>query len=541
MLKMIPGRALLCSIAVVMLLPTVSMSATAAGKVRSVLGTVDRWNAKQGDWRALRVNASVYQYDRVRTGVESEVIFALPDGSTISVAEKTVVELTTLLEPNGEGGFETKIDIQEGHLNFAVRKLQDKKSKFMFKTGTATASIRGTEGYVGGKEVFFAGLKTGKLEITPDSGKNGVTIVAGETTFGVDSLVVLKLASSGDAGFAKLLEQILSDRSRSIDEWVRDVQRADSSYQEQLKEKAKLTASSVSENGFTVTTVAPVEVCDNGLMVEGYYRTSDESATLTLKVGNAYTSDNLIRIADGNSHSFAQKVMLTDENGLWTSNKATLSFTGAGKTISKTLDLQVNKSCSEVNRKAPAVSFASYDSLRCYANLSVNEMQNDAGILAVTVDGAQFLEETVTKNTQKRVKLKSGRHDYAVRVEDQAGNKSEIEKAMGCYPSKPFKIEFLGKEKEPFWVPPPPKDVADRIPHTLQFRIRVPDNAPENLYKVTVRQNGQIILQEILTQIQNLDYQVPVELTRGSPNRIEVEAVHKSGYTARAKKVYEVR
>ena len=185
--------------------------------------------------------------------------------------------------------------------------------------------------------------------------------------------------------------------------------------------------------------------------------------------------------------------------------------------------------------------FASYDSLRCFANLSVNDMQNDAGILTVAADGSQIFEEAVTKNTQKRIKLKAGRHDYAVKVEDQAGNKAEVQKSMGCYPTKRFNIEILGKAKEVLKVPPPPKDIPDRIAQTLQFRIRLPDNAPENLYKVTVRQNGKVILQETLSQIQNLDYQIPVELTRGAPNHIDIEAIHKSGYKAKAKKVYEVR
>lgn len=541
MLKNIPAKLLLCSMFFVTVLPTVAVSATAAGKVRSVLGTVDRWKAKQSDWSALRVGASIYQYDKVRTGVESEVIFSLPDGSSISVAEKTIVEMTNLLEPNNEGGFETKIDIQEGHINFAVRKVLDKKSKFIFKTGTATASIRGTEGYIGGKGVLFAGLKTGKLDIVPDGSDKTVSIAAGETAFGGDSLVVVKLASSGDARFAKRLEKILADKSKSLNVLVQEVQKADSSYQDQLKEEAKAAAAALPENGFSLTTSSPVDVCDEGLSVEGSYRTTDESATLILKVGNGFTSENLIRVADGNSHSFAQKVLVNDENGLWNVSSATLTFSGAGVTSSKTIDLKVNKGCAEVNRKAPQAMFASYDSLRCFANLSVNDMQNDAGILTVAADGSQIFEEAVTKNTQKRIKLKAGRHDYAVKVEDQAGNKAEVQKSMGCYPTKRFNIEILGKAKEVLKVPPPPKDIPDRITQTLQFRIRLPDNAPENLYKVTVKQNGKVILQETLSQIQNLDYQIPVELTRGAPNHIDIEAIHKSGYKAKAKKVYEVR
>ena len=284
----------------------------------------------------------------------------------------------------------------------------------------------------------------------------------------------------------------------------------------------------------------PVEICENGFTVEGSYRTSDESATLVVKAGG-YTSNNLIRSSDGNAHSFAEKIVVNDVTGLWTADKAVLEFKGASATSSKTIDLQVNKACTEVNTKAPTIAIATYDSLRCIANVSIGEMQNDAGIFVAMSDGSQVLEETVTKNAQKRVKLQKGRHEYTIRIEDQAGNQAEISKVMGCYPNKHFPIEVFGPAKEVLKVPPPPKDVPDRIVQTLQFRIRIPENNPEYLYKVTVRQNGKVILQESLAQIRSLDYQIPVMLLRGVRNHIDIEVVHKSGYVSKGKKDYEVR
>ncbi|SHK34388.1 FecR domain-containing protein [Fibrobacter sp. UWH4] len=518
-------------------LPALSFSAPAAGKVRSTSGIVDRWKIKLNNWEQLWPGAKVYQSDLVRTGVASEVVFALPDGSSITIAENTEIELSQLLEPNDEGGFETKIDVHKGFINFAVRKQKNKKSNFKFKTGTATASIRGTEGFVGGEGMFFAGLKTGKLEIVPDGSNKMVAIEAGETTFGRDSLVVLKLASSGEKRFAERLEKILLNKSKSMGDLVREVQQADSAFQEQLR----VEALALPENGFAVTSASPVNVCEQGLVLEGSYRTSDKNASLILQVGNGFVSNNLIHSADGNPHPFSQQVVVNDENGLWTVNKATLTFTGAGLTTSKSIDLKVNKACSEVNTKAPTVVVESYDSLRCSANIAINEMQNDAGIMVVAADGSPLSEDAVTKNTQKRVKLKSGKHEYTVNVEDQAGNKVTVAKTMGCYPVKRFNVDIQGGSREVLKVPPPPKDVTDRISQSLQFRIRVPDNNPENLYKVVVKQNGKVIRQELLAQIHSLDYQIPLELSRGGVNRIEVEVTHKSGFKAKATKVYEVR
>lgn len=533
-------KTFLRSLFLLVVVPLMAFSAPSVGTAFMPVKDVDRWKAKQSKWTHLGDGAKVYQSDKVRTGAESEVTIRLQDGSSLRIGEKTIVEMESLFEPNDEGGFETKIDVEKGFLNFAVHKLKNKKSKFIFKTGTATASIRGTEGYIGGEGVFFAGLKTGKLEIKPNGSDQPVSIVAGETTFGVDTLVVLKLASSGEARFAKRLLQIISDKSKSMKALKAELEKADTEFQAQLKEEAKQAESTVPENGFIVSTTSPVEICEDGLVVDGSYRTSDEAATLVLKVGNSYTSSNLIRAADGQAHSFSEKVVVNDDNGLWTADKATLEFKGAGVTNSKSIDLMVNKACVDVNTKAPVASIVSYDSLRCIANVMVSEIQNDAGVLVMEADGNKMGEETVTKNSQKRLKLQKGRHEYVVRVEDLASNKAEITKTMGCYPNKRFTIEVLGGPKEDLKVPPPPQDIPDRITQTLQFRIRIPENDPDFLYKVTVRQNGKVILQESLSQIHNLDYQIPVSLSRGVRNHFDIEVVHKSGYISKAKKDYGV-
>ena len=537
----ISSKTFLRSMMILAVMPAMVFSAPAVGKVRMTLGEVDRWKAKQNEWFKINSGAKVYQSDKVRTGVESEVVFGLPDGSSIMIGENTIVEMEKLFEPNDEGGFETKIDVEKGFLNFAVHKLKNKKSKFIFKTGTATASIRGTEGYIGGEGVFFAGLKTGKLEITPAGSDKPVFIGAGETTFGKDSLVVVKLASSGEARFAKRLSKILADKSKSVKELQAEVQKADSAFQQELREDAQKAAAALPADGFILSTTSPVEICEGGLSIDGSYRTSDENASLILKVGKGFTSENLIRAADGKAHTFSEKIAISDENGLWTADKATLEFNGAGLTNSKTIDLQINKSCSGVNTKAPTATISSYDSLHCVANVSVGDMKNDAAVMSIESDGSQISEEAITKNAQKRVKLQKGRHEYVVRIEDQAANKVELTKTMGCYPNKRFPIEVFGGPKEILKVPPPPEDIEDRITRTLQFRIRIPENDPEYLNKVTVRFNGKIILQESLTQIHTLDYQIPVTLSRDAKNHIDIEVVHKSGYTARAKKDYEVR
>ena len=529
------------SLLIMSLLPAFAFSAPAAGKVRSTLGSVDRLKPKQNEWAILRVGASIYQSDKVRTGKESEVIFGMNDGSSITIAENSEVEMSSLLQPNGDGGFETRIDIKKGHINFTVRKLKEKKSNFQFKTGTATASIRGTEGYIGGKKMFFAGLKNGKLDVESATSSNAVSISAGETTFGKDSLVVLKLASSGDPRFAVKLEKLLENTNLALEELIEEVKKTDEQFQAELLEEQAKAEASMPENSFTIESRSPIEVCDQGLTIEGSYKTVDPSASLVIKVGKSFQSSNLIRATDGKRQTFSQKIAVTDANGLWSVNTALVVFTANGSSETKDVSLNINKKCVEVNSQPPVLELASYDSLRCVANYSVSQMQDDAAILYIQADGAPIGQEAITRDAKKKFKLQNGIHEYELMVEDQAGNKVSTKKTMGCYPNKRFNVDVVGPAKEVLRVPPPPPGSIDRVPTNLRFKIRIPENDPSLLNKVTIKHNGNVILQETLTQIQDLDYDVSIELNRGIKNKFELEVIHKSGYKAKASKIYEVR
>lgn len=519
---------------VLFLIPSLAFSASVAGKVRAALGECERQKAKQVKWSPLVVGASIFQTDRLRTGAESEIIFGLPDGSTVSIAENAEVEIERLLEPDGKGSFDTRLNVEDGFVKFAIKK-QKKSSKFRFKTGTHTASIRGTEGFVGGGENFFASLSTGKLEVQTGEDGPASAIGAGETIFGKDSLVTLKLASSGNPKLATRLVQIMKS-GKALDEIVKDVKAADVSVQEEMK---KAAVESLPENGFTLD-AASAEVCEAGLTVSGNYRTADPNAKLVVKLGKTFTSSNLVAVTDGAPHAFVQNIPVNDANGLWTETEAQVVFTSAKAKDTKKVAVSVNASCAGVNQVAPQIQFASYDSVACKAQLSVGGMQGDEALLALSVDGSATSEETVSKNGQKTLKLLSGVHEYVYTATDLAKNVATAKKTMGCYPVQRFVVEVFGEPNEKLLVPPPPMEVADRIGKTLQFKIKNPENDPQFLYKVTVRQNGKVILQETLSQIQSLDYDIPVELVRGAKNKFDIEVIHKSGFKAKAVKRFEV-
>lgn len=523
-----------CSLLLLLLfVPQTALSAPAAGKVRSALGVVERQKIKKKDWNRLSTNMNVFQSDRVRTGLESQVVVGLTDGSLITIAENAEVELSSLLEETEKGAFRTRIDVKKGFINFAVEK-QTPKSTFEFKTVTATAAIRGTNGFIGSDgETVYASLATGKLDVKLDKGGATVPITAGETIFGNENLVTLKLASSGKTKFAKEVRRILSSGEKDVEKLKKQIEDADASFQ--AEEANKSNAAS-----FNITTASPVEVCNEGLTIEGTYVASNSGDALVISVGKEFTSENLMRVADGNEHPFSQKISISDANNLWNEKVAKVSMISDGVESSKVVDLHVNKSCQGVNKTPPSIKFLSYDSIGCKMNISVGNMQDDAGILVASKNGASIAEETLTRNEQKRFKLDPGVYTYEFTVTDQAQNKASFKKSLGCYPMKRFNIDVYGKAHETLKIPPPPKGMQDKIVKTLQFKVKNPENDPVFLHKVTVKQNGKVILQETLNQIQSLDYEVPVDLVRRAQNKFDIEVVHKSGFIAKAQKIFEV-
>ena len=391
------------------------------------------------------VNENFRAKDCFKTGPEGSIFLELKDdNNTFTIGENSIVDISEYLVKDPEKGtFVIKSNIKKGYMGFKVNREEGHEASF--RTGTAAASIRGTEGALGGNEhSFFGGLKNGRLHIESHEGRT-LDIVAGETVIGRGEFVSLKLKSSGDLGFAKILNTLISDTTLSLEDLTAAAVKADSAYQESLAANATSAAAQTAE-------------------------VAQEKEDL----------------------------------------------------------------------KVPQVKYSSYDSLRCVANVSVSDVQKGTEArLSALMDGTPISEVSVKRNMPKRVNLRSGVHEYEFVVENDSGRNS-VKKTLGCYPMKPFSVKVFGKKTETIQIPPAPPGVDDVIMQTLQFQIRLPEYDPSLLNKVTVRQDGKVILQERLSQIQNLDYQIPVELKRGHKNRFDIEVVHKSGFAVKTTKFYKV-
>ena len=419
----------------------VSVSAAKVGTTRTVIPVAEKSKGSCDDdakWKSA--SGKIDSKDCFRTSNEGSIELQLNgDKSILTIEENSTVRIDTLVEQDEDGFFKIKTNIQKGYMGFNV----EKKNRVHFSTGTAAASIRGTNGAIGGNQTtMFAGLKNGFLWVSDTLTGDSLVISDGETVIGKGQFAVLKLKSSGDINFAKKLNELIADSTLSLEDLKAAAISADSAYQDSLAAKASAQTPA----------------------------TEVEDAAL----------------------------------------------------------------------KVPQIKYSSYDSLRCVANVTVSDVQKGTEVrVSAVMDGTPISEVSVKRNMPKHLALRSGVHEYEFVVENDAGRNS-VKKTLGCYPMKPFSVKVFGKKYEFLPIPPAPPGAEDVIMQTLHFQIRLPEYDPSFLNKVTVRQDGKVILQERLSQIQNLDYQIPVELKRDHKNRFDIEVIHKSGFAVKTTKVYEV-
>lgn len=183
-------------------------------KVRKVIGETELQRKNAESWKQLRQGQSVFEMDRIRTAKESETLLGVNDGSVITVSENS--DVTINAEIINELNRKVAITINNGKVYFDVQKQQDGNS-LEFRTGTATAAIRGTAGFVGSVDgQTVASLKEGKLAVTSETNETA-EIVENQTVLvnKKGKTRSLKLKSSGTKALAAVLDSIVTESAKN--------------------------------------------------------------------------------------------------------------------------------------------------------------------------------------------------------------------------------------------------------------------------------------------------------------------------------------
>ncbi len=227
----------LIAIATALMVGVSSAAKNAFGNITYVAGGNQAEHKKKNkDWKQAKFKDKVYQHDDLRTGDEAQIKIQLPDGSAITINERTLVSMAELMNENGIN--QTLVDIKNGKVNFDAQK-QANGSNFKFKTGTATAAIRGTAGVVGksSKSKMIVSLHNGEVKFTDEVTNKSAMVKGGQTAFLYkDSIVTLDLPSSGDPAVYNIIDTLLNDTTKSIDEVIDAVKNSEKQYRDYMDE-----------------------------------------------------------------------------------------------------------------------------------------------------------------------------------------------------------------------------------------------------------------------------------------------------------------
>ena len=203
-------------------------------KVRSSVGHSKFLKAKSETWKSLHIGQVIGDNDHIMTEKESEVVLNTVDGTVLMISENTTVEFNTELKSSIKG--EVNIFIRNGNIQFDVQKQKD--NQFNFKTGTATASIRGTAGFVGSLDgQMVASLKEGLVEVTDAKGRSS-NITQNQTLLVTKSgeAKTIQLESSGTPALFSALETMVKEVGLdNVETLEKSLQIFDASYVEEKK------------------------------------------------------------------------------------------------------------------------------------------------------------------------------------------------------------------------------------------------------------------------------------------------------------------
>lgn len=312
-------------------------------------------------------------------------------------------------------------------------------------------------------------------------------------------------------------------------------------YTKPATKEAKKEVKKPDPKPFKVFTTSPIKVCEVGAVsIEGSFDPIEEDATLFVKLGN-YTSPNLVPMTP--SGNFKHTIAISDRIGNWEEKKAYVEFHSKANNKLVEFDLDIDKNCAAVNQENPILHLQRYDSTTCKASFSLSNTRGDVTFLTTLVDGNKTKETSYTKDAFTTFNLTTGTHKYTFTATDRAGNKTEIVKNMSCYPKNKVSISIRGGNIEQVRIPVIPHKNNHKVSTTFSFKLNnVPQMDPAQIKRISVKQNGQNILLLKETQINDIKFDIPIELIREKKTIIiKVEVVMKNGNILNASKIYEVR
>lgn len=489
----------------------VAMSAMAAfqgGKVRSVLGDVSYQKKGKTNWTALRVGAKVQDGYMIQTYTESGVQINLPDASVISIEENALVEFSQVKFDKDTRISDVKI--LKGLLRFDAQK-QKGNSTFAFRTGTMTASIRGTDGTIGLTEGGqpYGALNTGEMVMENDGQQ--VTVKSQQfVAFRKDKpAVVVEAKNASDPEFVKKLGEVLDDTTKSDDAIQAQAKELDQKIEvrnEDLKSKYKCVIDSV-----------PALVSSDSVEV---------GVTCTAGVRVSIGSESIL--SDGSKMRFTPSW----ERAAFGDKKFLVNCSAEGSTF----ECGRIAFTYRIDRKVRLTKASESSCVANYATEGFNENQGDLSIFK----GDSLLQKTtIDKDISGRFKLLPGVHTYklvAQNVDSATTAAGTITRELKCFPTT--KIRISVRDGNSVVIKRKVSQGAAIYPEVEFDLLNVAANDPSQVETILVTLGGQAFPVEQIPSKSGLGYRAKLKIPRGKSKAVKIDVLMRSGETAYATKTF---
>lgn len=485
--------------------------ASQGGKVRSVLGDVTYQKQGKSNWAALRVGAKVMDGDMIRTYTESGAQISLPDGSMIAIGENALVEFSRLLFEKDERISEIKI--QKGMLRFDAQK-QKGKSTFKFKTGTATASIRGTDGTLGMTEGGqpYGALNSGEM-VMENNGQE-IPVKANQfVAFRKDKpAVVVEAKNASDPEFVKKLGEVLDDSTvtdEAIQAQAHELDQKIEVRNEDLKSKYRCEIDSL-------PAVVSVDSIDIGVTCTAGVSVSIGSQKIESKGSKMHFTPSWDVTAFGDKKYL---VTCSVNNELFECGRIAFTY--------------------RIDRK---VRLLESDEGKCTAIFATSGFNNNEGSVSVFVGDSLLQKTTLTKDGSSSFNMIAGEHVYRIVAENTdsaAIAAGTVEQTMKCYPVTNVQIDIRGGNRE---IIKRKVSQGAAIYPEMEFDVlEVAGNDIGQVEEVIVSVDGQNFEAEPIASTVGIGYKVKMKIPRGKSKIVKIAILMRSGETAYASKIYEFR
>ena len=480
-----------------------------SGKVRLVIGDVTFQKGGQSKWQPLRVDAKVKEKDRIKTASESTASIAFPDGSIVAVAELSEVEFAQLLF--ADGSQISMIDVKQGQLRFDAQK-QKPGSSFKFKTGTATCSIRGTDGVVGVTKSGQAvgSLNSGLMDMEQDGQKVEVKANQFVAFRKGKPPIIGEAKNAGDPEFMKKVAEVVDDTTKSDADIIAAAKALDKEIE---GNKAKLQ----SKYSCKFSKIPPV-ISMNAVRIEA---TCTEGMEVTISAETQKSKGSrLIFTPSWEKGAFGEK-----------------KFIATCLANDKMFECGRLSTLYKIDRKA---SFGKSDQDKCTVDYTTEGFDENRGSLKFSKGDSLIQELVLDVDASGSFNLIPGNHTYTLEAVNEGSDVGKVKKSFKCYPSTEVFIEFKGGDEEVVYRKV--SQGAFAYPEVEFFLRNVAGNDPSQVKSVKVTSGGKAVPVKLAPSTGSwLTYQGKLRLPRNKITTIFVDVEMQNGKKLSGTKTFELR